>query len=129
MGDQWNETVKNPFLDRPILHLNDHSVPWILKNIDGFNRQAQLDESIIEVHFNVYSVNKQGDEVWDKLGQAIGKLQALKTFYIRPNYDEVDDGDPDAEDIFTSDWEILARILSHVRQKIEVNVTDVLIGM
>jgi hypothetical protein len=69
------------------------------------------------VEFYGYSGNVQDDEVWDKVGQAIGNLQALESLHIVPNHGEV---------LPPSDWEILARILSHVRQKIEVNISDVL---
>jgi hypothetical protein len=62
-------------------------------------------------------------EVLDKVGQSIGNLQALKRLRIaNHNYRE------DDEDLPILDWEILARILSHVRQNIVlvVNITKAL---
>ncbi len=59
----------------------------------------------------------QDNEIWDKVGQAIGNLQELKTIYIscaRKN----DDG----TDVSIPDWGELARSLSHVRQKIRITL-------
>jgi hypothetical protein len=122
MGDQLNKHddlyARDHLLHRHILYLDEDSFPWILNHIDCFNRQARLNESIKTVHFYRYSGDCQDNEVWDKLGQAIGNLQALEKLYIRTNYDE-------NGDLSTSAWEILACILRHVRQKIDVDITDI----
>jgi hypothetical protein len=89
---------------------------WILNHIDCFDRQARLNESIEEVLFYGYSGDCQDDQVWDKVGQAIGNLQALKRLHIWGGNGELP----------TSDWEILGRILSQVRQKIKVDLNKIL---
>jgi hypothetical protein len=75
-------------------------------------------------------------DVWDKVGQAVGNLQALDSLNIyTPNYhypylNGHDGGLSQEWEILAHDhaidWEILARILSHVRQKINVTITDFL---
>jgi hypothetical protein len=97
---------------------------WISNHIDCFDSQARLNESIKEVIVYPYSVDGQDDEVWDKIGQAIGNLQALKRLNLDYN-SEYRDRNHD-EDSPAVDWEIVARILSQMRQKIAVNITDVL---
>jgi hypothetical protein len=131
MGDHSNDKsqlqdyndekyVRDLFVGRLSLRLDDKIFPWILNHIDCFDRQARLNESIQEVYFYGYSGNDQNHKVWDKVGKAIGNLEALEKLYIHTSYDE-------DEDLPSSDWEILACILSHVRQKIELNITDALV--
>lgn len=110
-----------------------------IERLDCFDKHARLHESIQEVRFCGYSGDAQDDEVWEKLGKAIGNLKALKTLSIS-TFDHEDDGDEDEDDdndedneeddnnlvdIPTSNWKILARILSQVRQKIELDVSSV----
>jgi hypothetical protein len=123
MGDQLNKHddvyARDRFFGRTTyLELDDNSLPWILDHIDCFNRQARLNESIKVVLLYGYSGDDQDDEVWDKFGQAIGNLQALDKLRICTNYDE-------NGDLSTSAWEIMGRILRHVRQKIDVDITDI----
>jgi hypothetical protein len=123
MGDRLNsddEYARTHFISGRYLFLDDQSMDWILDHIDCFDRQARLNESIQEVLYLGYSGDEQDDEVWDKVGKAIGNLQALETLHICPKCDDDED-----EDIPASDWDILARILSHVRQKIEVHLHHV----
>jgi hypothetical protein len=64
-----------------------------------------------------YTFHGEGDDFWDKVGQTIGNLRALKWLHISThNYHDADELVP------IPDWEILARILSHVRQKIAVTL-------
>jgi hypothetical protein len=97
------------------LILNDHSIPWILNHIDCFDRQTRLNESIKAVHFRWHTGNDRDDEIWDKVGKAIGNLQALERLSFQCF-------GQDGEDLATSAWEILARILRHVRQKITLSI-------
>jgi hypothetical protein len=119
MGDRLNsddEYARTHILGGLYLNLDDHSFTWILNHIDCFDRQARLNESIRKVRFYGYSGDEQDDEAWEKLGRAIGTLQALETIWVCPNCD-------DEEHLPISDnWEVLARILSHVRQKVEVKI-------
>jgi hypothetical protein len=61
------------------------------------------------------------DKVWDKVGQAIGNLQALTKLRIYALHEDHEDRHFPS----TSDWEILTRILSQVRQKIEVEIAGI----
>jgi hypothetical protein len=127
------------FLGGQHLHLNEDedALDWILKHIDCFVTKSRGNESVEEVTLYPYSVNGYPDTAWDKLGQAIGNLQALGELHIRtPNYHDDDDSvdydsdynfwrdDDEVVPIPDPDWEILARILSHVRQKITLTVND-----
>jgi hypothetical protein len=77
------------------------------------------------VSLNPYSVDGQDDEIWFKVGQAIGNLQALYRLHIssRSDLDEGDYSDDEDEDeddnevvlpVRIPDWELLARILRHI---------------
>jgi hypothetical protein len=102
-----------------ILYLDEESIPWILNNIDCFVGYSEGNQSVSEVRFYPYSVNGQDDEVWDKVGQALGNLQALEDLRISIHSNHEDD-DEDDEDSTNLNWEILAHILSHIRKKISV---------
>jgi hypothetical protein len=122
MGDHSNERVdsyiEHLLFGMPCLELDDHTVPWILNHIDCFDRQARLNKIVKTVRFYGYSGDCQDNEVWEKVGQAIGNLQRLFRFDICTTND-------DDEVLPISYWEILARILSQVRQKIKVDVSDI----
>jgi hypothetical protein len=68
------------------------------------------------LNFYAYSGDGQDDKVWDKVGQAIGNLRALKKLSVYACIE-----DPDLPKV-TPNWEILVRILSQVQQKIEVKI-------
>jgi hypothetical protein len=75
------------------------------------------------------SFNGHDDEVWDKVGQAVGSLQSLKSLCLssRHGYDDEEDctdEDDEDEDSPIPKWEMLARILRRVQQ----NVTIILDG-
>jgi hypothetical protein len=134
---QNEKYAQEHFLSGQHLHLNEDedAVEWILKHIDCFVTKSRGNESVEEVTLYPYSVNGCPDDAWDKLGQAIGNLQALGELHIRtPNYhDDSDSEDSEYYDMFRRvhdevvhiphpDWEILARVLRHVRQKITLTV-------
>jgi hypothetical protein len=116
------EYVRNRLLGGRSLNLVENSMPWILSHIDCFVGQSQGNVSINEVFLYPYpAFDDHDDGVWDKFGQAVGNLQALDTLHMiyTPNYGRNrDDDDADADVVPVPNWEILARILSHVRQKI-----------
>jgi hypothetical protein len=86
---------------------------WILNHIDCFVSQSRGNKNVKQVYLLSHAFNSREHDVWDKVGQAVGNLQSLKRACI-----EVD--------LPIVDWEILARILSHVRQRIIIDITDVL---
>jgi hypothetical protein len=105
--------------DSHTLPFRERSMRWMLdsNHIDSLVSQSRGNESIRRVMLVPYTYNSHDDYgVWDKVGRAVGNLQALENIWIcTPNYHE-----------HTPDWEILARILSHVRQKIKVYINHVL---
>jgi hypothetical protein len=123
------------------LYLDDNSISWILNHIDCFVSQCQGNESIEHVFlnsnghaffsWNAYSFGGQNDNVWDKLGRAIGSLQGLNGLFIAlPNnyYYQGSDSDSDEDEELPPEpilaWEILAWILRHVRQNVTVGIDD-----
>jgi hypothetical protein len=97
------------------LNLGKGSIPRILNHSDWFVSQSQGNESIEVVYLYPHAFNGFADEDWDKLGQAIGNLHALKRLSISTLADKV---------VPNPDWERLARILSHVRQEVSVVLND-----
>jgi hypothetical protein len=99
----------------------DHDeMNWIFNHIDYFVRQSRGNKNVNRVDFYPYLFDGQGDEVWDKVAHAIGNLQGLETLNISDKREDYED-----ENLPTIDWEILTRILSQVRQKIELSLTYV----
>ena len=80
----WSPTnyTRAEIFGSKILYLDEHSIPWILNHIDCFVGYSEGNQSIQEVRFYPYSVDRQDDEVWDKVGQAIGHLQAPGKLHI-----------------------------------------------
>jgi hypothetical protein len=112
--------------------LNEYSISWILNHIDCFVSQSRGNKSVTRVRLFPYASNGQNDEVWDKVGQAIGNLQSLENLEMccHDNYDDMgNESDyPEEEDddevVLIHDWKILERILRHVRQSVTVNIND-----
>jgi hypothetical protein len=141
------QLARDHLLSEEYLRLDEGSIPWILNHIDCFVSQSRGNEIVREVSlypFSIvgqvpYFVGHHDDDVWDKLGKAIGNLQALDTISISIPYDtsiyEYDDDDEEEEDfvreeddddeeenLAVPDWKIVAHILSHVRQRIALVV-------
>jgi hypothetical protein len=80
------------------------SIPFILNHIDCFVSETRGNESVAILALNMYSVCGNDDEVWDKVGQAVGNLQSLERLSISNhrfddyNYDDGDDDDDDDDD-------------------------------
>jgi hypothetical protein len=134
MGDHATETIqrlqnrrddekyaRDHFLDTDgrCLALDEESLDWILNHIDCFVSQSRGNKRVEGVIFYPYALHGYDGEVWDKVGQAIGNLEVLEELQI-PNHKFHDDDDELVVPI--PDWERLARILSHMRQKIKVNL-------
>jgi hypothetical protein len=112
MGDHSTETLelricrkkneahaRERLLGRYDLYLNeDDSRSWILNHIDCFVSQSLGNKIVHYVSVNAL-FNGHGD-VWDKVGQAIGNLQALETLHIcsYDHDDELDSDDDEDED-------------------------------
>jgi hypothetical protein len=110
------------------------TIPWILNHIDCVVNQSRGNESIKQVNLCPHAVDGYGNDAWDKVGQAVGNLQAFRKLHISshtPDYSHDDyyyDSDGDYVPVVPRgpipDWEILARILKHVRQNVEVVIND-----
>jgi hypothetical protein len=124
------EYARNEIFGDHDITLDEESMPWILNHMKCFVRQSRRDKRVKEVYFYPYSVGNQDDEVWDKVGEAIGNLQALErlgisTLNLNINYHDNDDDDDGKDQVVPKlDWKMLARILSHVRQNVHVELHD-----
>jgi hypothetical protein len=125
MGDSTTETLelqcrrKNEIYAREeilgdannYLSLHESSIPWILSHIDCFVSQSRDNRSVKHVSLYPYSVGEQDVEVWEKVGQAVGNLQALEKLDISirnrtyaAGSDYSDDDDAEDEDSLIPDW-------------------------
>jgi hypothetical protein len=95
----------------------DHE-PWIFANIDSFVNLTRGNDCIKMVFIAPHTVDDVDDDVdndsnelFDKVGRGVGNLTALKNLYcsLEP---------PSA----ATSREVLARLLSHVRQNIKLNI-------
>jgi hypothetical protein len=96
------------------LNNNADSIPWIMNHIEHFVSHSRGNDSVTEMHLSPQDLYGHDDVVWDKLGQAVGNLQALERLCMcTPVYYDDDEVVPIPE------WERnLACILSGVRQRI-----------
>jgi hypothetical protein len=117
------EVFRDRFLSEDFLTLDRDSMPLISNRIDYFVSQCRSNERIDRVKLCPfpYAFGCQDDDVWDKIGLAVGNLQGLEQLHIDTNVYLDDDGDYDDEPA-VPEWEIVACILSHVRQKITLTV-------
>jgi hypothetical protein len=135
------------------LNLDEESIPLILNHIDCFVSHSRGNRSIKYLVLDPHAYSSYDDEVWDKVGQAVGNLQGLEKLHIsngKCHFDDDDDDDADSYDSSESelipsvsplpasmnpvasisdwekipDWDRLARILSHMRQKVRVEITE-----
>jgi hypothetical protein len=83
----------------------------ILNQVDAFVAQSQGNDTIRCVTLSPYDVHPGKYDLWDKVGEGVGNLQSLGVVRIYLN-DSL--GEPD--------WEVLARILPHIKSKIELRI-------
>jgi hypothetical protein len=100
---------------------------FMLDNIDSFLALSRNNTSVKVVDlypFYDYSLNS---EFWDKVGQIVGNLTELNRIEINfypydvDVYDFYDDYS--CFEVRRPDWEILIRILSHLRQKVRSTIS------
>jgi hypothetical protein len=109
----------------PKLFLDEDTIPWIFNHIDCFVSQSRRNKGVEEIYFCTdESFDGHGDDyAWEKVGRAVAKLKSLKSLYISTRDIMYADHDDD-EGLPSPDWEILARILSHVRQNVSVRLDE-----
>jgi hypothetical protein len=116
---RYPDTMVSHLLVSRNLHLDNRNISLISDHVDHFVNQCGGSETVEDVLFYPYSLVGKDNEFWDKVGQAIGNLQSLEGLQIRFSRSENEDvpsGIPD--------WEIMASILRHVRQKVRVYFED-----
>jgi hypothetical protein len=142
MGDHTTETLqlkkclndekyaRDHILGGPLLHLDNDTIHWILEHTDCFVSQCRVNVSVEQVFWCPHAFVGLDDDIWDKIGQAIGNLQSLEKLHIS-TYDFQSDSSDEDEDAVAEvppvpipDWEMLARILSYVRQRIALIVSS-----
>jgi hypothetical protein len=128
--DEESTTARH-LLSGNSLDLNEGILPWIFNHIDYFVSKSQGNKQVKQVRLLPHAFNNCDHEAWDKVGQAIGNLQALKTLRIARSENYHDEGassDEDDDEVVPPvpilDWEILAWILRHVRQNVRVEIDD-----
>jgi hypothetical protein len=119
--------ARDRLLGGEYLHLDEDSMPWILRNIDCFVKQCQKNKSVSILNIYPYECYGQKEGSSEKLGNAVANIQGLKMLQIStPHYYQyADDSDDDDEEVPAPDWELLTHILKHVRQRIILKVTHV----
>jgi hypothetical protein len=120
MLQQMQEDLRSEYLS-----LYDNRAPWLLANIDSFISMTRCNEIVEEVDLYLYVYDDNEDaacyDIWDKVGQGIGNLEALETLHVLVS------GDPDSgtiENDQTPDWERLGYILTHLGKTIRLQVDD-----
>jgi hypothetical protein len=99
-------------LCRDHLHLEmSHDYAMVFAEIDSFVALSQGNTSIKSVELRPYNVDPGNYELWEKVVQGIGNLKSLDSLWI---YLIDSLGEPD--------WEILARILPHIQNKITLRI-------
>jgi hypothetical protein len=83
----------------------------ILEQIDFFVALSQGNDTIRTVNVRPYDADPGNYERWDKAGQGMANLKSLDVLGI---YFKDALGEPD--------WEILARILPHIQNKIKIRI-------
>jgi hypothetical protein len=103
-----------------VLNFRKHFMGWISDSDDCFVSQSRGNKSVRHVSLYATTFHDRDDEFWDKFGYAIGNFEALERLYIC-NHDNHDTRD-DEEVVAAPDWEILGRIMSHVRQNVRLTI-------
>jgi hypothetical protein len=104
------------------LYLNEDSIHWISNHIDCFVSQSRGNQSVTEMTLRPHAFKGHDDGFWDKVGQAVGNLQELKTISLSSHH-EKDNG---FDRVSIPDWGELVCILSHVhvRQNVQLQFQE-----
>jgi hypothetical protein len=98
------------------LNVTDDYGARIFAEVDFFLAQSQGNTSIKVVTLHPYDLGSRNYELWDKVGQGVGNLKSFSVLviYLHDRLNELD-------------WEILARILPHIQNKITLRIDSGLI--
>jgi hypothetical protein len=86
----------------------------IFDNIDTFVALSRDNNGVEAVELYPFDSDVGNYEFWDKVGQTVGNFMELQMIDIFLRRSEYGDEAP------SPDWEILARILRHLRRKVEI---------
>jgi hypothetical protein len=122
-SDESRSDDPTRLLEGDALFLHEHNLPGILAFMDESVSMSRGNSSIESLTLYAYSLSEIYDKrhilgldegVWERLGEVIGNLEALKTISIL-----CDDG---PENGATPNWERLACIIRHIRQSVIVDI-------
>jgi hypothetical protein len=117
--------ARDHFLSKDHLDLDDQAMDWILTHIDCFVSQSRGNESVRKVRMHPHLIQICGhNEIWDKVGLAIGNFQALETLYFSNLAGNSGDDDDDDHVVQNPDWGETACILGRIRQAFGVYLDD-----
>jgi hypothetical protein len=86
--------AREQLLERKSLYLNRDSLPWIVDHIDCFVSQSRGNRSVEHVYLCPHAqIDIQDYAIWNKVGQAIGYLQALDIYRNTRSLQLTDDED------------------------------------
>jgi hypothetical protein len=119
--ERQDEQYARELLEPSCLYWDEDSMKWILNHIDCFVSQSRGNCSVENVilYPNALNGHDDDDDIWDKVGQAIGNLQALNALNISNGSNEYEYDDDD-EVVPNPGWGELDRILSHMRQTVDL---------
>jgi hypothetical protein len=92
---------------------------FMFDNIDSFVALSRENTTVTGVEFSPFDSAPGNYDFWDKVGQIVGNLTELQTLHIDflPYYFD-DDDDDDGDEARMHAWEMLTRILPHLRRTV-----------
>jgi hypothetical protein len=105
------ETLRRALCDDHLTLYTSNDNARVFAEVDSFVAQSHGNTSIKHVFLRPYDADPGIYELWDKVGQGVGNLKYLSVLRICLRHSL---GEPD--------WEILARILSPIQNKIELEL-------
>jgi hypothetical protein len=106
------EYARDHILGGQELRLHEETISWISSRTDCFIRQSRGNESVEDLYLYPYAFNGHDDDFCDKVGQAVGNLQALKTLCFSPkDYPYLDDEVRQADESALANPESLTELL------------------
>jgi hypothetical protein len=112
------------------LTLYDNRAPWLLDHVDLFVSMTRNNDMVkaADLYLYVYDDNKDAAsyEIWDKVGQGIGNLEALETLHVLVSGDATApiENTNTQQRTLAPDWERLVYILKHLKKNIRLQVSD-----
>jgi hypothetical protein len=103
------------------IDLDDNILPMFLKHVDYFVEESQGNSTVQTLYLRLPTLIGHDDNVCDKLGQAVGNLQGLKSILISTYSTR---NRTYGQGVPIPAWEKLARILSRLQQRVGIELYD-----